>query len=684
MRALRWRRLTLRLPLWIEPPLGCRLYAGAQVSAADPPGPGPACSTYATAVALALKAPVFVVGAPFSGDALLVDALSRASGVYRSHAEEATFLDALPDVDPARRAWHSHRLTDEDAEGLGAAAAEALVGTLRDREGRPPVSGRRTLRAVAGGPRLALRTPLLAAAFPDARFVASFREPQEVVPEIAAAWRSGQFVTCQELPGWEGPPWSLPLIPGWSRLGGRAVEEIAVEQWTAITQLLLDDLDALSPARWAVCDLAALLADPREVLGRLCRFLDIDYDQALLTPVELARRSLSAARAAPSEGLNAHLPAAAAAAGRVRELIAAPGRRRAASPASRPRPAASPAGAEPSPFRSVSTASFARTLAAMRSSLIVSTYQSGKLICARDSRGLLNTHFRDFDKPMGIGVAPGRFALATRSEIWDFRDMPAVAAKLDPPGTHDACFIPRNRHLTGDVLAHEVAFADGELWLVATAFSCLATLDAEHSFVPRWTPPFISRLAAEDRCHLNGLAVVDGTVAYVTVLGRTDEPQGWRQEKADGGCVIDVRSGEVVCAELSMPHSPRWHDDRLWVLESGRGSIATVDLSSGAVETVIELPGFTRGLALAGHLAFVGLSQIRESSTFGDLPLTKRLNERVAGVWIVDLRRPAIVGFLRFEDIVQELFDVALLPGARFPEIAEPSSTAAASSFVLP
>ncbi len=638
---------------------------------------------YAKRVALALKAPVFVVGAPFSGDALLVDALSRASGVYASNGDEVTFLDALPGADPARRGWHSHRLTDEDAGALGAGAAEALAVTLRDREGRPPAESAHGLRAVAGGPRLALRVSLLAAAFPDARFVITVREPQDTVPEMVAAWQSGRFVTCPELPGWDGPPWSLPLIPGWLRLSGRPLEEIAVQQWATITELALADLEPLAPERWAVCDVAALLAGPRQALRPLCRFLEIDYDQALLTPVELARRSLPTARAAASEELAAQLPRAAPVAARVRELIAAPDSGRAPSRTAGEAGGAGPE-AEPSPFRSVSTASFARTLAAMRSSLIVSTYQSGKLICARDSRGLLNTHFRDFDKPMGIGVAPGRFALATRSEVWDFRDMPAVAGKLDPPGTHDACFIPRNRHLTGDVLAHEIAFAGDELWLVATAFSCLATLDDDHSFVPRWKPAFISRLAAEDRCHLNGLAVVDGSIAFVTALGQTDEAHGWRQGKAAGGCVIDVRSGEIVCAGLSMPHSPRWHDDRLWVLESGRGSIATVDVSSGAVETVIELPGFTRGLALAGHLAFVGLSQIRESSTFGDLPLTKRLKERVAGVWIVDLRRPAIAGFLRFEDIVQELFGVALLPGARFPEIAEPFSTAATTSFVLP
>ncbi len=262
--------------------------------------------------------------------------------------------------------------------------------------------------------------------------------------------------------------------------------------------------------------------------------------------------------------------------------------------------------------------------------------------------------------------------------------MPEVAPKVEPAGTHDACFLPRNRHVTGDILIHELAYAGGELWAVATAFSCLATFDAAHSFVPRWKPPFISEVALGDRCHLNGLAVIDDRIAFVTALGQTDEPGGWRASKASGGCLISVDASEVVVDGLSMPHSPRWHDERLWLLESGRGSLATVDLDSGRVETVAELPGFTRGLVLVGDLAFVGLSQIRESSTFGDLPLTERLQERVSGVWIVNVRTGKELGFLRFEDLVQEVFDLALLPGARYPEIAEPGSSAVMSSFQLP
>jgi uncharacterized protein (TIGR03032 family) len=209
-------------------------------------------------------------------------------------------------------------------------------------------------------------------------------------------------------------------------------------------------------------------------------------------------------------------------------------------------------------------------------------------------------------------------------------------------------------------------------------------MDGAHSFVPRWTPPFITSLAPEDRCHLNGLAVRDGRVAQVTALGVTDEGGGWRSDKASGGVLIDLASSEVAIAGLSMPHSPRWHDGRLWLLESGTGSLCIADLEGGSVEVVAELPGFTRGLAFIDGIAFVGLSQIRESATFGDLPLTRRLRERQSGVWMVDLHTGQVTGFLRFDDLVQEIFDVAVLQGIRFPEIAEAGDGTTARSYMLP
>lgn len=339
------------------------------------------------------------------------------------------------------------------------------------------------------------------------------------------------------------------------------------------------------------------------------------------------------------------------------------------------------------PPRSVHTTSLPELLGALGASLLVSTYQAGKLVIVREDGGTLNTHFRDFSVPMGLALDRGRLAVGTKTGIEEFADQPAAARRLDPPGKHDALFLPRRAHTTGYVAVHEMEYAGDDLWAVNTRFSCLCTFDPSHSFVPRWRPRFITGLAPEDRCHLNGLAVVGGAPRYVTALGTSDACNGWRPDKATGGVLLDVPSGEIVSARLSMPHSPRWHDGRLWVLESGAGGVATVDVATGKLNTVALLPGFTRGLDFADRFAFVGLSQVRETAVFSGLPITDRLTpeERWCGVAVVDLTTGETVAFLRFEAGVQEVFAVRVLRGARFPDlINDPKDDIVENSFVLP
>jgi uncharacterized protein (TIGR03032 family) len=636
--------------------------------------------------------PIFVVAPPRSGAAAVVSALARAPGVVLSGGNNGSVLDDLPELHPSQRSWDSNRLTIADAKPEVVTrvhesvhpgdqnGADATQGENPEADeagdGAEPTEPRQ-VRPLDGTPKNALRIPFLSAVFPDATFVYVYRDPRESLGEMAKDWEAGAVVTYPELPDWDGPPWSYLLIPGWRGLSGKPLAEIVAEQWATATRTLLDDLENLAPERWCVADRAALLEDPKREIDRLCGFLGIEPNEELSAPLRAAREQLAeqAAGAAGElpEGVEAVLPRTDDIARRAREWLAQPpgsGRRR-------------PSSAD-SPLRSVYTGSFPPLLERMGSSLLVSTYQTGKLICARYDQGRVNTHFRNFDKPMGLAVHSGRFALGTRTEIWDFRNMAEAAPKIEPKHTHDACFLPRNRHYTGDIAIHEIAFAQGELWVCATNFSCLGTLDAHHSFIPRWKPPFISELTPEDRCHLNGLAIVDDQVRFVTALGETDERGGWRENKASGGILIDVESGETVLSGLSMPHSPRWHDDRLWLLESGKGGFCVADLDTGEVETIVELPGFTRGMAMVGPLAFVGLSQVRETATFGGLPLTDRLDERLCGVWVINTDSGSIVGFIRFEELVQEVFDVSILPGTRFPEIAEAGSEAVSYSFALP
>ena len=348
----------------------------------------------------------------------------------------------------------------------------------------------------------------------------------------------------------------------------------------------------------------------------------------------------------------------------------------------------------PVEFRFTQSDSFVALLSQLRATLLVSTYQANKLLAVRADGTGLSTLVRTFDRPMGLAVNGRRLEIGTRTEIWSLRNAPDIAPRLEPAGKHDACFLPRSSHVTGDIGVHELAWgrlpgqpdalAEKELWIVSTRFSCLCTLDPDYSFVPRWRPPFITALAAEDRCHFNGLAIVDDQVKYVTALGTTDVRDGWRADKPLGGCMIDVPSGEFVTRGLSMPHSPRWHDGRLWVLESGTGEVVQVDPGSGGRETVASLPGFTRGIAFAGPFAFVGLSKIRLTSAMDGVPLAERRDQLKCGVAVIDLRSGKPVAFLEFQSAVEEIFDVQLLPGIRFPEVLGFQKEALHHTFVVP
>ncbi|MBY0523881.1 MAG: TIGR03032 family protein [Gemmataceae bacterium] len=224
-----------------------------------------------------------------------------------------------------------------------------------------------------------------------------------------------------------------------------------------------------------------------------------------------------------------------------------------------------------------------------------------------------------------------------------------------------------------------------ELWFVNTRFSCLCTRSNTHSFVPRWRPPFITALAPEDRCHLNGLCMAEGRPAFVTALGATDTPGGWRADKKSGGILMEVETGEIITRGLSMPHSPRWHNGRLWVLESGSGGFGWIDPATGKYQQVAVLPGFTRGLGFCGPLAFIGLSQVRESAVFSGIAIAERpLEERCCGVWVVNIQTGETVAYVKFEDALQEIFAVQVLPGVRHPDLINDQPRLIADSFVVP
>ena len=326
-------------------------------------------------------------------------------------------------------------------------------------------------------------------------------------------------------------------------------------------------------------------------------------------------------------------------------------------------------------FALTSSRNFPEWLAATGMSVAFTTYQAGKLfLLGVGPDGRLSVFERTFPRSMGLGVsADGRsLVLATQHQIHRF-DNVLPAGQASPEG-FDAVYAPHAGWVTGDVDAHDVGFAsDGRPLFVNTKFSCLATVSDGHSFKPVWAPPFISRLAPEDRCHLNGLAFEDGQPRYVTAVSRSDAGDGWRDRRADGGIVIDVEKNEIVVEGLSMPHSPRLHDGRLWLLNSGAGEFGFIDLQSGRFEALSFCPGYARGLAFVRRHAILGLSMPRENRTFSGLPLDAALEARNTdhrcGLAIIDLENGDMIAWVRIEGVVRELYDVAVLPNVRRPSL---------------
>ncbi len=237
---------------------------------------------------------------------------------------------------------------------------------------------------------------------------------------------------------------------------------------------------------------------------------------------------------------------------------------------------------------------------------------------------------------------------------------------------HDRLYVPKIANTTGDLDIHDIAIDhSGRLLFVATGFGCIGTLSERSSFTPLWRPPFLSALAAEDRCHINGLALDGGRARFVTMVSTSDVVDGWRDRRRDGGVVMEVPDGRVIASGLSMPHSPRLYRGRLWLHNSGTGHFGSIDPAGGPFKPLAFCPGYLRGLAFVGDHAIVGLSRPRDLTTFSGLALDDELARRNAearcGLLIIDLHTGDVAHWLRIEGMVRELYDVAVLPQAARP-----------------
>lgn len=301
-------------------------------------------------------------------------------------------------------------------------------------------------------------------------------------------------------------------------------------------------------------------------------------------------------------------------------------------------------------------------------SLALTTYQAGKVLFLSPDGESVTQLARNFDRPMGLAVDEGRIAVATKAEVVVMANAPSLMAGYpNKPGHYDALFVPRATYYTGTVDLHDMVWQGETLWAVNTIFSCLCHIDARRSFTPVWQPTFVSALAPEDRCHLNGLVMHEGQPLYVTALGATDAPKAWRDDRLGGGVIVHVPTGEVVLSGLPMPHSPRMYDSELYFTLAATGEFCRADPEAGTYEVINKVPGFARGVARLGDYIFIGHSRIRKKHLFGDLPLADSPHH--AGVIALHLPSGNVAGALRYHTSCEEIYDVHVLEGVRRPGI---------------
>ncbi len=323
----------------------------------------------------------------------------------------------------------------------------------------------------------------------------------------------------------------------------------------------------------------------------------------------------------------------------------------------------------PKPFDCEYSPQFAELLHKLGISLAISTYQAGKVVflSAVDTDKLIQLP-RTFENAMGMAVSKNKLAVSALNNVTVLRNDPDLApAYPNNKGVYDGIYIPRIIYNTGYLALHDMDFIDEKLIAVNTLFSCLSYIDGKHSFTPFWQPPFISELTPDDRCHLNGMAIENNEIKYLTALGNTNTSQGWRENKMTGGILTDYPSGNIILNGLAMPHSPRIYDGKLYLLNSAQGELICVDPEKGTYEIVVQLGGFARGMDRYGDYLFIGVSKLRHNSkAFSDLEIAKT---SFAGVIAVYLPYKSIVGSFKYEMSVDEIYDVKVIEGSVRPSI---------------
>ena len=328
-------------------------------------------------------------------------------------------------------------------------------------------------------------------------------------------------------------------------------------------------------------------------------------------------------------------------------------------------------------FKSSSSKFLVDLLKNLKCSIIFSTYEAGCVVIISAKGDKLIQLTRGLTKPMGIAVKDEKLIIASKYELTKFSNENELSRTYPPKAsTYDSIYMPRATYYTGELDLHDIEFGDSDkIYAINTSFSCISLINSSYSFTPIWNPNFITELMPEDRCHLNGMAMLNNKPKYVTALSKTNTPGGWRENITSTGILIDVETDEIILENLSMPHSPRIINKKLYLLQSAKGEVIEVNTTKKSYKVVSKIPGILRGLAEYGDYIFVGVSKPRKNSkTFQKLP--GNIKEQSAGIVVLYKPTWAIVGEVKYSNTINEIYDVQILPNILRPNIINPQHKA--------
>lgn len=255
-------------------------------------------------------------------------------------------------------------------------------------------------------------------------------------------------------------------------------------------------------------------------------------------------------------------------------------------------------------------------------------------------------------------------------------------------GIFDKNFVPNTTIHRQDVDIHDICKTDdGEIYYISAMFSCICKPSKDNkTFEVYWKPPWISKLAAEDRCHLNGLCCIDGKPRFVSSICQGDIVKTWQEKsRVKQGIIYDLENEEIYCEGLSHPHSPRWYNNKLWLLNSGTGYFGHVE-DKKFVEKVF-IPGFIRGLAFHNNFAVVTTSLDRHNKDFEEYELGDNLEKKgtkgKCGIWIINMESFDIIHNFEFKGDVRELYDTVIIPECRRVRVMDVNDPKLVDNFIL-